>query len=252
MVLKVLGREFVLSRSMFIYSIPFALILLGVLGLLLGRSNGAIVFKEESPSKLESSIPVNKDESKSYNISQETKTEDEIKVNVVGCVKIPGIVTLKKGQMVDDAIKLAGGPTEEADTDNINLVYKLKENVTLKILPRQVKTLAASPSKEDVEVVNSQTSTQSTSSMEYVKETGSAVILDNSSGGQTKSGGKVNINTASLEQLDTLPGIGIETAKDIVAFREKNGEFKVLQDIMKVAGIKESRFSNIQDLITVD
>lgn len=243
MVLKIFGREITPSRNQLIYSIPAALIFLGILGLLIGRGDEAIVFKEESKNKFESTVPISKKEDTTSGLVQETKVEDEIKVNVVGCVRSPGIVTLKKGQMVDDAVKLAGGFTEEADIENINLVYKLKENVTLKILPKQEKT---NP------VQGNPSGTQNVSSMQYVTETGSAAIMDNSSGGQTKSGGKVNINTASLEQLDTLPGIGMETAKDIVAFREKNGGFKVIQDIMKIAGIKESRFSNIKDLITVD
>ncbi|MDF2523749.1 MAG: hypothetical protein K0R31_1390 [Clostridiales bacterium] len=251
MVIKVFGKEFTPSRSLIIYSIPFALILVGIIGLLLGRSDEVIVFKEEQKNKIEQTY--SKVESKSSDIKQETKIEDEIKVNVVGCVNNPGIVTLKKGQLVDDAINLAGGLTEEADISNINLVYKLKENVTLKILPKSEKVSSANLVQGSTEGARSQAGAQINSSMEYVTEAGSAVVIDNSSGGQTKSGGKVNINTASIEQLDTmLPGVGVETAKDIIAFREKNGDFKVIQDIMKVSGIKESRFSNIQDLITVD
>lgn len=60
----------------------------------------------------------------------------EIKVYVVGCVNSPGVVTLKKGQLIDDAIKAAGGATKDADLENINLAYKLDDNSMLRIKPK--------------------------------------------------------------------------------------------------------------------
>jgi len=88
-----------------------------------------------------------------------------------------------------------------------------------------------------------------------IRDSGNVEILDNNSGqanGSKAVGGKININTASAEELDTLPGIGRATAADIIEYREKHGKFKKIEDIMKVTGIKENKFNKIKDYITVD
>ncbi len=169
------------------------------------------------------------------------EAEKEIKVYVTGCVKSPGIVTLVKGQMIDDAIRLAGGATAEADIEGVNLVYELKENVMLHI-----------KSKKEQEQPDAKDGTpgEAGKGVKLVKDSGGAVVNENSGGGP--SGGLVNINTASPAELDKLPGIGEATAGDIIAWRESNGPFKSIQDIMKVPRIKESRFASIKDFITVD
>lgn len=184
---------------------------------------------------------------------------EQIKVYVVGCVKEPGIVTLEKGQLIDDAVRLAGGLTEQADADSINMVFKLEENLMLYI-----------KSKKDLEPQPQNTS-QNTSQKTAVKNTadkgslgkGAAIIKD---GGESievmgdredsgKEGGNapcVNINTADAAELDTLPGIGEATALDIIAFREKNGPFRKIEDIMKVPRIKQGRFDSVKEFITVE
>ena len=162
--------------------------------------------------------------------------EDEIKVYVVGCVKKPGIVTLTRGQMVYDAVREAGGLTEDADVDNINMVYSLNENVMLVI-----------KSKMENKAVGE----------------GAVVRCDSGSGAEVIGGGDdaadgrddmklVNINTAGVDELDTLPGIGEAKARDIIAYREKHGRFARIEDIMKVPGIKQNRFESIRDFITVE
>lgn len=168
---------------------------------------------------------------------------EQIMVYVVGCVNKPGIVKLDKGALIDDAIKAAGGATEEADLENINLVFKLEENVMLKILPKKADEKSKSAYSDSPENAGS--------GVAIVKEAGAAVEISSNQQGST-SGKKININIATVEQLETLPYIGVETAKDIISYREKNGAFKTIEEIMKVAGIKESRFSRIKDLITVE
>jgi|LSQX01.2.fsa_nt_gb competence protein ComEA len=161
--------------------------------------------------------------------------KNKIKIYVVGCVNKPGIVTLDKGQLVCDAVKEAGGLTEEADEENINMVYSLNENVMLYIKSK----------KDDNSVGN-----------------GAVIVRDSGSGadvmgkGDDTAEGKdqvvvVNINTAGIDELDTLPGIGEATAKDIIAFRDKYGGFDVIEDIMRVPRIKENRFESIKEYITV-
>jgi len=185
------------------------------------------------------------------------KVTETIKVYVVGCVKKPGIVTIEKGQMIYDAIALAGGLTEEADADNINMVYELNENVMLYIKPKvEENQKAVAETGHKLETKTSQIPITGDSAAVIAESGGSAVLVgDNGSAGSglRESGNKkININTATADELDTLPGIGEATAKDIIAFREKNGGFKKIEDIMKVPRIKQNRFNNIKDYITVD
>jgi competence protein ComEA len=167
--------------------------------------------------------------------------EKKIKVYVTGCVKNPGIVTLVKGQLIDDAIRLAGGATAEADLDGINLVYELKENLMLHI---------RSEKESEQSEKEAETPGQAGKGVKVVKDSGGAVVNEN--GGGDPSGGRININAASAAELDKLPGIGAATAADIIAWRESNGPFKSIEDIMKVPRIKQSRFASIKDFITVD
>ncbi len=141
----------------------------------------------------------------------------EIKVYVTGLVKSPGVYTMKDGDRIDDAIKLAGGALEGADLSNINLAEKVKDEQMIKI-PK--------------------------------------VGEDNSSTGEIgdvkKADGKININKATKEELDTLPGIGEVTAQRIIDFREQHGNFQKIEDIMNVSRIGPKLFEQIKDKITVD
>ncbi|MBE0069567.1 helix-hairpin-helix domain-containing protein [Thermoanaerobacterium thermosaccharolyticum] len=141
----------------------------------------------------------------------------EIKVYVTGLVKSPGVYTMKDGDRIDDAIKLAGGALEGADLSNINLAEKVKDEQMIKI---------------------------------------SKVGEDNSStggiGDVKKADGKININKATKEELDTLPGIGEITAQRIIDFREQHGNFQKIEDIMNVSRIGPKLFEQIKDKITVD
>lgn len=163
-------------------------------------------------------------------------SKDEIKVYVVGCVKRPGIVTLTKGQMICDAVREAGGLTEDADAENINMVYTLNENVMLVIKSKNERNAAGEGA---------------------VVHSGSGPDAEVIGGGDDAHDGRndirlVNINTAGIDELDTLPGIGEAKARDIIAYREKHGRFNRIEDIMKVPGIKQNRFESIKDYITVD
>ncbi len=162
--------------------------------------------------------------------------EGKIKIYVVGCVNKPGIVTLKKGSMICDAVSQAGGLTEDADRDNINMVYSLNENVMLYI--KSKKDESNGLGKGAVIVSDS--------------GTGAEVIGKGDDQAGTDRSILVNINTAGVDELDTLPGIGEATARDIIAYRDKFGGFGIIEDIMKVPRIKDNRFEGIRDYITVE
>jgi len=274
---NLLNREITIKRDVIVALTVFSVVLMGMIAYAIAGKGGDIVIysdgeaddfpgnhadldknssnknssdKNSTNLDMNSKLSLEKDEGNKVetsniekgsieNDNEDTKTE-EIKVYVIGCVRNPGIVTLKKGQLIDDAVKAAGGLTDDADIYNINLVYSLNENMMLRI-----------KSKNEVnEEVNEDEKSEEGKGVVIITDEGAAV---NTAGQSTNSkSGKININTASVSELDTLPGIGIATANDIVAYREANGNFKSIEDIMKVPRIKENRFNNIKDFITVD
>ena len=157
---------------------------------------------------------------------------DTFPVYIVGQVNRPGIYQMKQGMFLYQLVEMAGGLTQEAAEEYINLAYKISDNVMIRI-----------PSKQDI-------LTDETGGIEKgLLLADTAGFEDNS--GEMQESIKININTANETQLDKLPGIGIATAKLIVDYRSKNGRFKVIEDIMKIPGIKQSKFNKIKDQIIV-
>jgi len=146
---------------------------------------------------------------------QTPAADEKIKVYVTGAVKNPGVYEISKDMRVDDAIRLAGGPSDEADMMRINLAGFLTDGMQI-----------------------------------TVPAAGEEIYSGDSAAGIT-SDGKVNINTASESQLTTLPGIGAVIAGNIIKYREDNGPFKSTEEIKNVNRIGEATFNNIKDMITV-
>ena len=154
-----------------------------------------------------------------------TENDTNIFIHVDGEVLSPGIVSLPVNSRISDAIEASGGTTNLADISQINLAYKLKDGQKIYI-----------PSIYDEEI------------MEYVQnDAGSNVVAPSPS----SSASLININSATQADLETLPGIGSSTALKIINYREKNGEFKSIEDIMNVPGIGEAKFNNIKDYICI-
>jgi competence protein ComEA len=148
-------------------------------------------------------------------------------VYVTGAVKNPGVYTLEDGMRVKDAIDLAGGILPEADLLRLNLAKKLHDEDKLYV-PKIGEVSSEQPGQE------------------------SLIVADGTGGIISYSDGKININTASLSELDTLPGIGPTTAQKIIDYRTQNGPFKSIEDIKNVSGIGEKKFEQIKDKIKVD
>jgi competence protein ComEA len=236
MTINLFGIKIYIKKENLVIIAVFLIIILGYVGYRLMRNNTGVIIETGENTKMEIKNNENYSTEGNEDYGQnntEKSQKDEIQVYVTGCVNNPGVITLDRGDIIDNAIKKAGGVTKEADISNINLVYKLNCNVMLKIR-----------SKEEIKELSAVS--EAGTGIEMVMGDG-GVIVDSSSGG-----GKVNINTAGVEQLKTLPGIGDVTANDIIVYRDKNGAFKKIEDIMKVAGIKEGRFEPIKELITVD
>ena len=245
MTISIFGIQIELKKEVIAVIVTVLVFLAGLGGYLIIKSNRDIIIdSESSKSTLVERIDTTGNETENEKINMETVSEnkkEEIKIYVVGCVNNPGIVTLEKGQLIDDAVKLAGGFTKDADPQEINLVYKLEENLMLCI--RSKKELLQSSQ-------NTAEAGEAGKGVTLVRDSGGAVVNEPQNAGSSNA--RVNINTASVSELDTLPGIGEATARDIISYRENNGLFKTIQDIMKVPRIKESRFASIKDFITVN
>ncbi|MGI6777560.1 MAG: helix-hairpin-helix domain-containing protein [Acetivibrionales bacterium] len=230
MTINIFGLKFTIRKYELVMLIVLLALILGLIGYKIMQANNGIIIDAGKNNEAEVSENHNEINGTQKELIESTQ---EIQVYVVGCVKNPGVVSLEKGQIINDAIKAAGGATEEADLENINLVYKLNSNVMIKILPKNFD-----------------------SSTDEEGEAGKGIIITEDSGGALQDNHqkkvKVNLNTAGMEDLKSLPGIGEATAKEIILFREKMGEFKTIEDIMKVNGIKEGRFNTLKDYITVD
>lgn len=159
---------------------------------------------------------------------KETKDEEEIVVvHIAGAVKNPGIVKLKEGSRIEDAIEAAGGLTEDANISDVNLAYILDDGTKINI-----------PSIND-----------EYSQEEIVSDDGGTAIAEEFSNDGSNS--LININTATETELETLPGIGPTIANKIVEYRKENGNFNTIEDIKNVSGIGESKYASIEELITI-
>jgi len=162
---------------------------------------------------------------KSSNTSTPSASANEqIVADVAGAIANPGVYNFTSGQIIEDAIKQAGGLTDQAD---------------LELMARTVNRAAELQNHGKIYIP--------------VKGAGSYVATGSTSTGSTRSvvAGPVNINTASSAELDTLPGIGPVTAGYIIDYRTKKGLFKKKEDLMKISGISAAKYAKLKDLVTV-
>lgn len=166
--------------------------------------------------------------------SNETvEIKETIVIHITGEVKNEGVIYLEKGARLVDAIKEAGGETKEADLSQVNLAYELQDGQKIYIPNKneKISQYIIGINGETIDSNGTNTGNESTSS--------------------SKEGAKVNINTATQNELDGLPGIGPALAQRIIDFREENGNFKSIEDIQNVKGIGDSKFDDIKDTIVV-
>ena len=193
--------------------------------------------KEEDNSEKKAAADDNPEteESKESSVKAQEEPEEDIMVHVCGAVLCEGVYELPKGSRVIDAVRAAGGFSQEADTSYVNQAQVLEDGVKLKI-----------PTIVETEKLSENTTEQVTS--EVKDEAG---ITGGTTAKESTGDGKVNINTASETELCTISGIGPGRAQKILEYREQNGKFEKIEDIMKVSGIKDKFFAKIKDYITV-
>ena len=137
-------------------------------------------------------------------------------VDIKGAVKNPGVYQMKLGDRVKDALDAAGGLTGEADSQKVNLAQRVEDQMVI-VVPK-------------------------------VGEEATEIPVGGTSKEAAKDG-KVNINTATVEELKTLKGVGEKKAEAIIEYRKKNGSFKTKEDLMKVRGIGKKLFESFQERI---
>ncbi len=157
-------------------------------------------------------IIVNSPEESTTETSDKQEHVNTIFIHVCGAVRQPGVYEVPEGSRVTDAIGAAGGFSADADTQSMNLASTLSDGMQVRV-----------PTLTETAQSNAQ--------------------------GAIDAQGRVNINAASADELMTLPGIGKSKATAIVAYREKHGRFEKPEDIMKVSGIKQAAFDQIEDYI---
>ncbi|MGG3574689.1 helix-hairpin-helix domain-containing protein [Bacillus gobiensis] len=158
---------------------------------------------------------------------EETPPEQpqSIVIDVKGAVKKPGVYDMQSGDRVHHVIQKAGGILDGADQNQLNLALLLQDGMVIYV-PKKGEEGAASGAAPEGQ-----------SNVESTEQNGSAKT--------------VNINTATSEELQTLPGIGPSRAETIIAYREENGGFKTIEDMMNVSGIGEKSFEKLKPSITV-
>ena len=177
----------------------------------LPRASATTVADSDSPS----SAGAGSQGASSSTPSVTAKAGTDVVVQVAGAVLKPGVYALSATGRVNDAVAIAGGPAADSDIDRVNLAAKLSDGQQI-FVPRKGEALPAAPA-----------------------------------GGSAATSDPVNLNTATVEQLDALPGVGPSTAQAIVDYREQHGAFKSVQGLNEVKGIGDAKFADLKNKVTV-
>ena len=168
--------------------------------------------------------------------SEEAKT---LVVHICGAVSAPGVYELPAGSRIIDAVEAGGGFLPEADEACCNLAEEIVDGCQIYIMTKS-ESCADGQAEKKAGIQTSPDSDMQTTDINV--RSNSTTALEN---------GLVNLNTADVAALMTLPGIGESRAKAIISYREQHGAFAQIEDIMKISGIKQAAFSKIKDKITV-
>jgi len=198
------------------------------------ESTSIDILDEMESSIVEANTNVNYVENNDKNNNKTVDNGELIAVHITGEVQNRGMIYLKLGSRINDAIEEAGGTTKDANLDKVNLAYVLSDGQKIYI-----------PNKNEKD-----------ETIEYIiSDSGENILLDDGNNKETISSKgvseKVNINDASQTELETLPGIGPSLAQNIIEYRQTNGKFQKIEDLQNVKGIGDSKYSNIKDRVCI-
>jgi len=155
--------------------------------------------------------------------AEEPEVPSILMADIKGAVKIPGVYEVNIGERVIDLIEKAGGLLGDADSSSVNFAMKISDEMVVYI-----------PKKG-----------------EEIPKTGGGVVPSGQQNISAPDAGKVNLNTATASELETLPGVGPAKSAAILEFREVNGGFKTIEDLKSISGIGDKTFEKLKELITV-
>ncbi|MGL5439176.1 MAG: helix-hairpin-helix domain-containing protein [Filifactoraceae bacterium] len=233
--------------------IKISILLAGLIGLMIiAGANDEKYYKirklnEEEMNVSESSILDNSAKSK---IIKDTGDEEEISytnskrivVYVCGAVNSPKVIELKPEERLDVAVKAAGGMTSEADIEEINLAMKLTDGAQY-IIPVK--------GKEMIIRYDGDTGIHANNGSQGKVDEESTGVVDSNGIKSKVDDGKININTASQNQLNELKGIGDVLSTRIIEYREKHNGFKSIDELRQVEGIGDKKFNDIKDKVSI-
>ncbi|SHI47845.1 competence protein ComEA [Clostridium amylolyticum] len=201
------------------------LLLVTVIGYMMSKNNNSgmdeDIFIEKSSKEEKSNVKSDKNSTSKETETSNSTEKKGILVEIKGEVKKPDVYLMKEDSIVKDLVKEAGGATDNSDTSKLNLAQKLRDGMCI-VVPN------------------------------VQSNTGNMITAPVSSNvGISSNSEIININTATKEELKKLPSVGDVTADKIIAYREKNGGFKTIEDIKKVDRIGESTFNKLKDKIDV-
>jgi competence protein ComEA len=196
---------------------------------------GAQRLREPAPMTFQSTPPTSNESPPAIELGEpKVVVPIHIVVHVAGAVKKPGVIRAKPSMRVEDAIRLAGGATDAADLEALNLAAKLEDGTQLFVPRRQ----AAAP-QPVAEVYAGGASAAAPYSVKKVPSTASPPATTRTA---KTTPGVVSLNTGSQSQLETLPGVGPATAAKILEYRQAHGGFGAIEEIMAVKGIGPKKY----------
>lgn len=205
------------------------------------------IYVEEDTSTIEEIVELTDPISEEETISEEIIVSEQTtyKVDIKGAVKTPGVYTVNSNAIINDVINLAGGLKNNASTKYLNLSKKVTDEMVINVYTSyEISQMNATPKEECT--TNSEVLTDCKNASTIVKKD-SEENKDNSLIEEQNK--KVSINNGTKEELMTLSGIGEAKANAIIEYRNANGPFKTLEDIINVSGIGKEAFEKIKDNI---
>ena len=215
------------------------LVLLLVIGIFLIYKNYTASDKEDKNIVLNTKKDITKNE------EEKEVSEVYYQVDIKGEVNTPGIYSVKEGSRVIDVIRLAGDLTEVADTSVLNLSKKVKDEMVIIVYSYdEVANFKETKEQEEIEqeaCINQNDIINDACIKDSTSDTSSSSVVIS---------GKISLNTATIDELMTLPGIGESKAEAILKYREEVGAFQSIEELKEVNGIGEAIFDQIKESIT--
>ena len=217
----------------------FGLVLLLVVASIFIIKNINFKDKEDENIVLNTKKDIKKDK------EEEDVSDIYYQVDIKGEVINPGIYTVKEGSRVIDVIRLAGDLTDNADTSVLNLSKKVKDEMVIIVYSfNEVESFTETKEKEEIEqeaCINQNDIINDVCIEDSSNDTSSSVVIS----------GKISLNTANLDELMMLPGIGEAKAEAIIKYREEEGAFQNIEELKEVSGIGDAIFDQIKESITI-